>query len=257
MIPKAIEIGPITLHTYGLIIGLAILTGWYIAKERSQLYKINKKLFDDWTVSIPIILSIICARLYHVLDYWDIYSKNPIQILAINNGGLGIWGAIIGGILGSAIFSRLKRIEILTLLDLVVPSMILGQAIGRFGNWINQEGFGPPTNLPWRVYINPENRPEQYLLTNHFHPTFLYEALLNSLSFLLLVYFSKKLKKPGQIFALYLIFYSITRFFMEFFRIDTWVVEDLKIAQIIALFGISIGTIMLANIKAKSRVDTP
>jgi len=257
MIPKTFEIGFFMFHTYGLILGLATLVGWYVAKKRAHKYKIKQEIFDDLILVIPLVTAIIGARLYHVLDYWDVYRTNLSNIFFIQNGGLGIWGWLFGAIVGIYIVCRVKNLKFRPVMDLIAPSMVLGQAIGRIANWINQEGFGPPTNMPWKVFISPQNRPEQYLLTNYFHPTFFYESILNLISFLSLIYLSKKLKKPGQIFALYLIFYSTSRFFIEFFRIDTWVVGNLKIAQVIALFGISAGIIMLANTKAKSKVDTP
>lgn len=242
MPPNAINIGPFTIHLYGLIIGFSILIGWSLVKKRAHIYKIKKEVFDSWATFIPIILSIFFARIYHVVDYWDIYSQNPTQIIAIQNGGLGIWGAIFGGIVGIIIFSKINKINYLNLLDLVVPSMVLGQAIGRIGNWVNQEGFGPPTNLPWGVYIAQENRPQEYLLNSKFHPTFFYEAIVNLIIFFILIYFSKIFKDRGQIFGLYIILYSLNRFYMEFFRIDTWTISTIKIAQIISLVGIVLGT---------------
>ncbi len=257
MIPKTVELGFFTFHTYGLILAISTLAGWYVAKKRSHLYKIKQEILEDWILIIPLATALAGARLYHVLDYWSVYKSNPGNILLIQNGGLGIWGWLIGMIFGIYLVCSVKKIKVLPVLDLIAPSIALGQAIGRIANWVNQEGFGPPTNLPWKVYINPENRPEKYLLTNHFHPTFFYEAILSLLSFLLLIYFYKFFKKPGQIFALYLIFYSTIRFFMEFYRIDTWAIGELKIAQVVAVIGMLVGTTLLTNVKAKRRVDTP
>ena len=130
---------------------------------------------------------------------------------------------------------KLKKLDLLNSLDLAAPAVILGQAIGRFGNYINQEGFGPPTNLPWGVFIDPQNRPAQYFLYPRFHPTFFYEAILNLIFFILLLYLVGKVKAKGQIFALYLIFYSAARTMSEFWRIDTWIVDGVKIAYIFSL----------------------
>lgn len=241
MIPRLIEVGPLTFHTYGLIMGSAILTGWYVAKKRASLYKIKEEIFDGWTVFIPITLGIISARLYHVFDYWYLYKTDLFQIIQLQKGGLGIWGGIAGGIIGVLIFCRIKKIKFLKVLDLLAPSVALGQAIGRFGNFVNQEGFGPPTNLPWAVFISPENRPPQYLLTSQFHPTFFYEAILDLIIFLSLIYLSKVYKRTGQTFALYLIFYSTVRFFIEFLRMDTWTIGTIKIAQLISIVGFTVG----------------
>src|SRR3990167_5170542 len=218
MIPRSIDIGPFSIHLYGLIIAFAIFCGWYLAQKRAKIYKIPQKIFDDPVLLIPLVLSIAGARLYHVLDLWSYYGKNLVDIIKIQNGGLGIWGGILGMILGFLIVSKVKKLDLLKSLDLAAPSIILGQAIGRFGNYINHEGFGPPTNLPWWVSIAPQNRPEQYFLYTRFHPTFFYEAVLNLIFFILLLYLTGKVKIKGQIFALYLIFYSVARSISEFWR---------------------------------------
>ena len=235
MIPKSIELGPFTFNFYGAIIAFAIFCGWYLAKKRAKIYKIPQKIFDDPVLLMPLFLSVAGARLYHVLDWWSYYGKNLADIVKIQNGGLGIWGGILGMLLGFLIVAKVKHLDLLKSLDLAAPSVILGQAIGRFGNYINQEGFGPPTNLPWGVLVDPQNRPKQYFLYSHFHPTFFYEAVLNLFFFMLLLYLSRKLKIKGQIFALYLVFYSIARTITEFWRIDTWIVDGVKIAHIFSL----------------------
>lgn len=244
MIPKAINIGPFSFHLYGLLIALGVLLGWHIAKKRAHFYKIPEKLFDDLLLIVPLALSIIFARLYHVLDYRNIYFKNPISIIYIQNGGLGIWGAIFGAVLGIWIVSQIKKINLPNLLDLLAPSLALGQAIGRIGNWINQEGFGPPTNLPWGVYIDPASRPINYSQYTRFHPTFFYEAILDLIIFITLLVLSKKFKKSGQTFALYLILYALARFFVEFLRIDTWVARTVKVSQVISLATIGLGILI-------------
>ncbi len=247
MIPGAFSLGPFTIHLYGLIIAVAILLGWWIVKKRSYqlgpqsegrgphgtVYKLNPALFDDPLLFLPLILGIIGGRLYHVIDKWGFYSQNPGLILAISNGGLGIFGALVGVFIGFWLFANAKKINFLSLLDLIAPSLILGQAIGRIGNFINQEGFGPPTNLPWGVYIDPAHRPIQYLFSTHFHPTFFYEAILEVLAFIILISFSKKLKTPGQTLGLYLILYAVARGLAELFRIDTAKVGDIKVAYLL------------------------
>lgn len=245
--PNIIELGPFTIHIYGLIIAVAVISGHFVAKKRAYLYKINKQIFDDWVLAIPLITSLVGARLYHVWDYWSVYSKNPQDIIKIQNGGLGILGAIIGGILGIYYVCKTKKINFFRALDLAAPSLALGQAIGRFGNWVNQEGFGPPANLPWKVYINLQNRPPIFIANSYFHPTFFYESALDLLIFTILVFKAKKFNRRGQIFALYLIFYSIVRFFLEFVRIDTWTVGTIKIAQVLSLIGFVLGVFILVK----------
>ena len=251
MFPRSIDIGPFSIHLYGLIIAFAIYAGWYLAKKRAKIYKqslrssssqnstaglrIPQKFFDDPILLVPLVLSVIGARIYHVLDLWSYYGRNLTKIVEIQNGGLGIWGGILGMLLGLLIVVKVKKLDFLKSLDLAAPSIILGQTIGRFGNFINQEGFGPPTNLPWGVPIDPANRPAQYLLHPRFHPTFFYEAFLNLVFFILLLYLAGKVKSKGQVFALYLIFYAAARTISEFWRIDTWVVDGVKISYIFSL----------------------
>jgi|SRR3989344_761454 len=270
MIPKEINLGPLTIHFYGIIIALAIYAGYILAKNRARLYKqslrssparrgaglkISPKFFDDPLLILPLVLSIIGARLYHVFDYWTIYNQNPISILFIQNGGLGIWGAIAGLMLGFYIFARVKKLNFLVVLDIVAPSLLLGQSLGRIGNYINQEGFGPPTDLPWGVYINSENRPPQYLNRSHFHPTFFYEAILDGIFFVILLYLAQKLKIRGQVFALYLILYSVGRFIVEFWRIDTATIGPIKIAQVLAVVAIFVGMVLFVK-TLKTRISS-
>lgn len=252
ILPPQFPFGPFTIHIYGLIIAFAILLGWWMVKKRSHQYKIDPVLFDDPLLLLPLIFGIIGGRLYHVIDKWGFYSQNPGQILAVTNGGLGIFGALLGIFIGFWLFAKVKSVDFLQLLDLVAPALILGQAIGRIGNFINQEGFGPPTNLPWGVYIDPAHRPTQYLFSTHFHPTFFYEAILEIAAFFILVRLSKKLKSPGQIFGLYLVLYAIARGFAEFFRIDTAKVGDIKIAYILTFLGMFAGIYLMRRGKIRT-----
>lgn len=254
MIPKTVEIGPLTFHSYGLIFALSILTGYLIAKKRADLYKIPKSIFDDPILLIPLLMSIAGARLYHVFDYWNIYSTDLISVFNLSGGGLGIWGGLFGLFLGLGIVAKVRKIDLLSILDLVSPSLILGQAIGRFGNWVNQEAFGPPTSLPWGIYISPENRPFEFASSTHFHPTFFYEAILDGIFFVVLIYLSRRLNTKGQVFAMYIILYSIGRFTVEFWRIDTWTLGTIKVAHVLALAGIITGLLLFAKLK-KAGVD--
>ncbi len=249
MLPRSINVGPLTIHLYGLIIALAIIAGWYLAQKRAHYYKIPQKIFDDPILLIPLSLSIVGARIYHVIDYWDSYSQNLMSTIYIGNGGLGIWGALAGLVIGLIVVAKVKKLNLLSGLDLVAPSLLLGQAIGRIGNYINQEGFGPPTNLPWGVYISPNRRPLQYVNQSHFHPTFFYEAALDFIFFIILILIAKKLKVRGQISALYLILYSLGRFTVEFWRIDTAVIGQIKVAQALSVLAFMLGLSLLVKLK--------
>lgn len=254
---KSIKLGPLTFHTYGAIFALAIFVGYYIAKKRAHLYKVPQKIFDDPILLIPLVLAIAGARAYHVIDYWNIYSQDLLSIFNLSGGGLGIWGGLFGVFVGFWIVARLRQINFLSILDVASPSLLLGQAIGRFGNWINQEAFGPPTDLPWGIYIDPENRPAQFLSASRFHPTFFYEAILDAIFFVILIYLSKpstvnrqqSTVKPGQTLALYLILYPIGRFIVEFWRIDTATIGIFKVAQLLSAVAFLIGIYLLVQKK--------
>ena len=255
--------GPFSIHLYGLIIALAIYAGLWLAKRRAKIYAVAKDNFEDPILLIPLIFALVGARIYHVLDYWSLYSKNLISIFYITNGGLGIWGALLGTILGFWIVAKIKKINFLTICDLAGPPLLLGQAIGRIGNWINQEGFGPPTNSPWGVSISPQNRPNQYLSFSKFHPTFFYEAALDAIFLALLLYLEKRsLKKGhkllihGQLFSLYLICYSISRAVVEFWRIDTATIGQIKVAHVLSLITFLAGTYIFLHISKAKKVKT-
>jgi len=252
MIPPKISIGPLTVHLYGVIMALAIYVGYLLARKRANFYKIPLKHFEDPILLVPLVLGFALARSYHVLDNISYYSQNSLQIFNLAGGGMGIMGGILGIFLGFAIVAKIKKLKVLTVFDLVAPSVLLGQAIGRIGNWINQEGFGPPTNLPWGVFINPQNRPIQFFASSHFHPTFFYEAILDLAFFFILLKLSKKLKNPGQTFALYLMLYAVGRLAAEFFRIDTFILSGIKVAYVISTLLIIIGFLLFFQ-KAKSK----
>ena len=247
LIKSQIQIGFINIHLYGLIVALAIYTGYLLAKRRASLYGIKTKIFDDPILLVPLILALVGARLYHVVDYWSYYSQNFIEVLYIANGGLGIAGAIAGAVLGFWFVAKVRSLNFLSVLDLASPSLLLGQAIGRIGNYVNQEGFGPPTDKLWGVYISEDHRPYQFANFNYFHPTFFYEAIADLIFFLVLIFATKRLKIRGQVFALYLIFYAIARFISEFWRIDTATVDTLKVAHVLSVLAFGIGVFLLVK----------
>jgi len=232
---SSFNLGPFVIHLYGLIVALAILAGFVLAYLRAFSYRVKKEDILD----LPLILAIpvLCgARAYHVLHFWNFYSHNPDKIIAFWQGGLGIFGALIFGFGTLIIWAKAKKIKILSLLDLLSPSVVLAQSIGRLGNFFNREAFGPPTNLPWKIYVPPSNRPPQYLQNEFFHPTFFYEAIADFLIFLILIFFARKLQKnSGLVFFLYVMLMGVSRFSLEFLRVDTWVLGTIKVAQILSL----------------------
>ena len=239
-------IGPLPIRWYGLLIASAVLIGvslsTYLAKRRG----VNPDLISDLAIWL-VVAAIPCARLYYVAFEWESYASRPAEILAIWHGGIAIHGALIGGTLASLVFAKLNKISFWVLADLVAPSVILGQAIGRWGNFFNSEAFGRPTDLPWKLYIPPAQRPTDYAQFEYFHPTFLYESLWNLGVFaILLALFFRGLKpksrlENGTLILVYLITYSLGRFWIEGLRMDSLMFGPLRIAQVVSLLGIVLG----------------
>ncbi len=239
--------GPITLYWYGFFIGLSLLLGYLLVLKFSKYFHILKDDLNDLALWL-ILFSLIGARVYEIFLEWSYYWQNPIEILKIWQGGLAIHGVIIAGLIVIYLFSKKRKISFLRLTGLIVPSLALGQAIGRFGNWFNQELFGLPSNLPWAIPIEITNRPTEFINYTHFHPTFLYESIGNLIIFLILILiilkFKDKLNKSylGLInLSIYLILYSLLRFSLEFIRIDpTPLFLGLRWPQIFSLVVVSL-----------------
>ncbi|PPS45196.1 prolipoprotein diacylglyceryl transferase [Chroococcidiopsis sp. TS-821] len=248
--PIFINIGPITIRWYGLLIASAVLIGITLSQYLAKQRKVNPDLIGDLAIWL-VIGAIPAARLYYVLFEWSEYAQNPERIIAIWQGGIAIHGAIIGGLLAALIFARIRRVSFWQLADLVAPSLILGQAIGRWGNFFNSEAFGNPTNLPWRLYIPPEMRPPEFANFAYFHPTFLYESLWNLMVFALLITLfvrdvrGKQRLKTGTLFLVYLVAYSLGRVWIEGLRTDSLMLGPLRVAQVVSLTGIAVGLVGL------------
>jgi len=274
---QLVNLGFFSIKWYGLLIALSILLGLNLSKKLARSRGIDPHLISEMLPSL-VLSSIIGARIYYVIfEYRQFSGDNfftPIKIfniylnipssLAIWEGGIAIHGALLGGFLSIYLFCKSKKIPLKIFLDLLMPSVILGQAIGRWGNFFNNEAFGIPTNLPWKVFIPLSNRPIIFANYQFFHPTFLYESLWNLLIFILLIYVFNKQNKdhsilPGLITCIYLITYSFGRFWIEGLRIDSlclggyppYCEGGLRIAQFISIFLFSSGLIWLYFLKFK------
>lgn len=237
-----LEIGPVSLRWYGLLIASAILIGASLSQYLAQQRQVNPELLSDLVIWL-VVGAIPAARLYYVLFRWDYYRQYPEEILAIWRGGIAIHGAILGGLLAALVFARLKRVSFWQLADLVAPSLILGQAIGRWGNFFNSEAFGRPTNLPWKLLIPLEKRPSGYETVEYFHPTFLYESVWDLMIFglLMTLFFKYPQAKRGTLFLVYAVGYSLGRLWIEGLRTDSLMLGPLRIAQVVSLVGITVG----------------
>jgi len=218
--PILFQWGWLSVYWYGLIIAGAIVIGFvltsHLAKQRGFVLKIWYDI-----LFYAMIGGLVGARLYHVLLEVPYYFTHPLAILQVWQGGLAIHGAIIGGGLVIYYLSRRYKLVFVKILDILVLAMILGQAMGRWGNYFNQELFGLPTSQSWGIFISVVNRPVEFMSNVHFHPTFLYEFCANLLLFiLLLIMYKYKYKIVGLTTSVYLVGYSIIRFCLEFIRID-------------------------------------
>ena len=243
MNPVAFEIFGLEIRWYGILIASGVLFGTILALREARRIGFNEELILDLLIwAVPICL--VGARLYYVIFSWDLYKDNPIEALNIRNGGLAIHGALLAAIIVAIVFTRMKKINFWTLADICAPSLILAQAIGRWGNYINQEAYGRPTDLPWGIMVNGVK----------VHPTFLYESLWNFLVFLFLLWYRKnKKKKEGEVFLLYLSLYSFIRFFIEGLRVDSLMLGQFRVAQIVSLIGFIIPIIIFYIRKKKSQ----
>lgn len=240
--PDLVKIGPLTLRWYGLLIAIAIFLGLTLSQRLAQYRRIAPERIGDLAVWL-VLAAIPCARLYYVAFEWDTYRQHPEQIIAIWQGGIAIHGAILGGIVATLLYSWFQKLSFWQLADLVAPSVILGQAIGRWGNFFNSEAFGGPTDLPWKLLIPPDRRPPEFASSEYFHPTFLYESLWNLmvLGLLLTIFFRYPQAKRGTLFLVYAIAYSAGRFWIEGLRTDSLMLGPLRIAQVVSLVSIAIG----------------
>ena len=214
------DLGPLTLRGYGLMIALGVLAAVWLAAKRFT----DRSLSSDHAAGIAmwsVPAGIVGARLYHVITDWGRFSGNWGDALKIWKGGLGILGGVIFGYLAVMIYCRRANLDLRTAIDVVAPAIPLAQMIGRWGNWFNQELFGRPSDLPWALEIDPENRPAQYIEQVTFHPTFLYESLWNLMVVLALLKIDRmKVLSKGMLFVVYFALYSIGRIWVEALRID-------------------------------------
>jgi phosphatidylglycerol---prolipoprotein diacylglyceryl transferase len=221
--PIIFEAGPFALRYYGLFIALGIAAAtWLTGRELERKGYDPTLALDSLFFVIP--LGFIGARAYHVITDYDLYSEDPIPaIFEVWNGGLGIYGAVAGGFLGVLLFSWYRSISPLVFADAAAPGLVLAQAVGRWGNYFNQELFGKPSDLPWAIRIAPENRPPEFAEAQAFHPTFLYESVWDLLVALALLWIARRFAsrlRDGDLFLLYVSLYSVGRFFVETLRVD-------------------------------------
>ncbi|MFA8437322.1 prolipoprotein diacylglyceryl transferase [Pueribacillus sp. YX66] len=244
----AFQLGPISIYWYGVIIATGVLLALILANREGKRLGLPKDTFTDllmWAVPF----AIIGARAYYVIFEWDAYKNNPSKIFAIWEGGIAIHGALIGAVITAIVFARLKGLSFWKLADIAAPSVLLGQAIGRWGNFMNQEAHGGPVT---REFLEGLMLPDfiinqMYIDGTYYHPTFLYESLWSFAGVILLLLLRKVSLRRGEIFLTYAIWYSIGRLFIEGLRTDSLLVGDtsIRIAQVVSVLIIVIGTTLI------------
>ena len=243
---RNITIGPLTIQFYGLIIAVGLLLAVIYACKRSRQFGMTADDLTDGVLWI-VPLAIVCARLYYCIFSWEDYASNPISILYIQQGGLAIYGGVIGAAIGIVIFALAKKIKIGAVLDITSLGFLIGQSIGRWGNFFNREAFGAVTDSFLRMGLT-----NKYTgAVTYYHPTFLYESLWNAFGFVLLHFLSKKRKYDGQIALGYLAWYGLGRTFIEGLRMDSLYWGNFRVSQMLAAITcfIAVAILMLMAFK--------
>ncbi|WP_257351748.1 prolipoprotein diacylglyceryl transferase [Pseudalkalibacillus decolorationis] len=244
----AFELGPLTVYWYGIIIGFGALLGLFLAVRESRRLGMDKDVFVD-VVLYAVPIAILSARIYYVAFEWDYYKNHLGDVFAIWEGGIAIHGALIGSVLTAYVFTKIKKLSFWKLVDIAAPSIILGQAIGRWGNFMNQEAHGGEVSRAFLegLYLPDWIIDQMYINGTYYHPTFLYESLWNLLGFVMLLVLRRFNPRRGEVFLSYVIWYSVGRFFIEGMRTDSLMLTDsLRVAQVISIVLIALSLILIA-----------
>jgi phosphatidylglycerol:prolipoprotein diacylglycerol transferase len=238
--PSYFSIGSFTVHFYGVIIALGLVLAVIYGMRRSKQFGFtDDHILDGVLWIVP--FAILCARLYYCVFEWDNYKNNPISIFYIWQGGLAIYGGVIGAAIGIIVYPRIKKLNLGALLDLVSLGFLIGQSIGRWGNFMNREAFGAPTESFLRMGLfNSRTGAFEY-----YHPTFLYESVWNAIGFVLLHFLSKRRKYDGQIALGYLAWYGLGRALIEGLRTDSLYLGAFRVSQLLAAVTCAAGVILL------------
>ena len=248
---RSLQIGPLTIHLYGIIIASGLLLAVLYAWKRCRQFGIRQDDITDGVLWVAP-FAVLCARLYYCIFKWDNYKSNPISVLFVWEGGLAIYGGVIGALVGAAVYCRIKKIKISALLDLVALGFMIGQSIGRWGNFFNREAFGGETDIFLRMGLLNSATGN---VTYH-HPTFLYESLWNAVGFVALHFLSKRRQYDGQIGLGYVCWYGLGRAFIEGLRTDSLWWGPIRVSQLLALVScVAAAAVLLIQLRRKHTPD--
>lgn len=256
MNPVAFNIGNFEIRWYGILIVLGIFIGMFIAYYNSKKLNLDfEKIIDGFLVAFP--CAIVGARAYYVFFEFDNFKNNIWSIFNLRTGGLAIHGGLIGALIGTIIYCKLKKIEMMKYLDVVAPSLILAQAIGRWGNFMNGEAHGDVVSYEFISKFPEFIQKGMYLDGHYYNPTFLYESMWNLIIFLILmiILHKKKSNENGVVIASYAVLYSVGRLFIESLRTDSLMIGNIRIAQFMSILGVIIGITYIIYVKSKKHLN--
>jgi phosphatidylglycerol:prolipoprotein diacylglycerol transferase len=253
--PVAFKVFGVPIMWYGVLIATGIIVAVVLSlREAKRIGEDEDNILDLLIWVLP--AAIIGARTYYVLFQWGYYKDHLNEVLAIRNGGLAIHGGVIAAFLVGYIYVKKKKLNFFRLADIIAPGLILAQAIGRWGNFINQEAFGGVVTEEFISHFPGFIKNQMYIQGQYYHPTFLYESIWNLIVFSFLIFYRKKFKKKdGELIAVYAIGYSIGRFFIEGMRTDSLMFGPLRVAQLVSLILIILGTVLLWFKRKKEKVE--
>ena len=236
-----LQLGPVSIGWFGVLLALGMAVGLTLAcREASRAGLSAAEMLKGGELAL--LGALVGARLYYVLFTWEYYAAAPWRIFAIWEGGLAFHGGLLGGVLVALLYGSVKRLYVAPYLDVAAPGLALGGAIARWGNFFNEEAFGTPTALPWRLYVSPTHRPLQFAADDFFHPAFLYESVWDVVVAVLLVFVLRRrlARAPGALFLAYLGLYSFGRLWVESILIDPLMLGPLRVSQLVSLMMLAL-----------------
>ena len=253
----ALELGPLAIHWYGIAYALG-LAGAFIVIEREARRRGEDTRYLTSGMIVVAVAALVGGRMYHVIDQWQLYKDDLTKIVLPPYSGLGVYGGIAAGLVAMVLYTRYRRLNFWTWADIVAPGLLVMQGIARWGNYANQELYGPPTTAPWGIAIQCQNRVAAYAcppgsdplatLGQHFQPLFLYESISGLVGAVVLLWIARRFGsrlRPGDIALMFFIWYATTRFVLEPLRADNWTFFGVPTAMIVSAFVIVLATIVL------------